>query len=229
MRTHEQLQIIKDNHSDPVQLCKVIHQDKINDLLKYYHANDPIEKNTGPKVLYVEEGQGIIDDIIESLRVQFDNFKVRSAHFFEVTEPHILHIDDGKDLPNAYKAFTIPLYTEGAHCSAAKLVMFDQYYYGGPVKFMQGGPVQKKNYYNTHLYEYSKVENTNNKGISQTFKNVYLSHLRDNWLNGLSVQAYFPWDIGSVICFDSLQIHSASNFKTAGITKKIGLSIFTVI
>ena len=55
-----------------------------------------------------------------------------------------------------------------------------------------------------------------------------LSHLKEEWLEGLTVQKYFPWTIGSIICFDSLQIHSASNFLNCGIESKLGLSIFTV-
>ena len=56
---------------------------------------------------------------------------------------------------------------------------------------------------------------------------MLLNHLKKEWLDGLSIDNYFPWKIGSVIAFDSLRLHSASDFNRAGITKKLGLSIFT--
>ncbi len=37
----------------------------------------------------------------------------------------------------------------------------------------------------------------------------------------------FDWKIGSVVGFDSLRLHCASNFKKAGISKKLGLAVFT--
>jgi len=230
MRNNLQIQEIKDTHSHAVQLHNIVPDWKIDFLKEHYeNAADvrKVQKETGPKVLYVREGAEVIDDILMSLRTEFGNFRVRSAHFFEVEHPHVIHNDDDFDYPKAYKAFTIPIHTEGAKSDNAKLIMFNQYYYGGPRKFMNGGPVQKKNYYNSHLYEYTKVENKDNTGIPEKFKKFYLSHLKENWLQGLSVDRYFPWQIGSIIAFDSLQLHCASDFRQAGITKKLGLSIFT--
>ena len=36
----------------------------------------------------------------------------------------MLHIDDDFDLPNTYKAFTIPLWVDGNDCNKIKLIMF---------------------------------------------------------------------------------------------------------
>ena len=69
---------------------------------------------------------------------------------------------------------------------------------------------------------------TNNKGIPEEVKNL-LTHLRPHWLEGLSVQCYFPWLSGSCIAFNSLQLHSASDFNRQGIIRKLGVSIFTTI
>lgn len=228
MRTEEQIDLIKQTHSKPVQLLKVVNEAKVKQLLEYYNQSDEkITKNTGPKVLYVEEGQDLIDDLLVILRLQFGNFKVRSAHFFEVDRPHVLHIDDDFDYPNSYKAFTIPLWVESGSCDKIKLVMFDQYYYGGPVKFFKGEDTVEQTYYNTPLFDYSDVENINNLGIPEVFRSTMLSHLKIDWLEGLSVNSFFPWTIGSIIAFDSLMIHCSSNFNKVGIKKKIGLSIFT--
>ena len=229
MRTKEQIDLIKRTQSDPMQLHNVLDTNKIDFLLNYYYAQEKIEKNTGPKVVYVKEGDNVIDDILKLLRVTFGDFKVRSAHYFEVNNPHILHIDDDFDLPNSYKAFTIPLWVNSNDCNKIKLIMFDQYYYGGPVKFFNGETSIEKTYYNVPLFEYSAVENLSTTTIPKPIKHALLSHLKDKWLQGLSINDYFPWTIGSIIAFDSLRIHCSSNFRNAGINKKIGLSIFTEI
>ena len=230
MRSNEQIAAIKKTHSPPVQLLNALDTNKIEFLLNYYHSQDKIEKNTGPKVVYVQEGTGVIDDILIPLRKQFGNFKVRACHFFDVDNPHILHIDDSYDYPTTYKAFTIPLWVENGDCNKIKLVMFDQYYYGGPVKFFKDEVFDKEViFYNKHLYEYTGVENLVDTGIPKNVKIKMLGHLKSKWLEGLSVHCYFPWTIGSIIAFDSLRLHCSSNFKNIGIKRKIGLSIFTEI
>jgi hypothetical protein len=214
----------------PVRLLNAISSESITSLIDYYNiSNSIIQKNTGPKVCVINEGDDVIDNILESLRTEFGNFKVRTAHYFDVSTPHIVHVDDDFNYSNSYKAFTIPLLTEGADCNLAKLIFFDQYYYGGPAKFIRNGPANKVEYYNKNLYEYTDVENLVDTVIPNTIKIKMLSHLKDKWLEGLSIHTCFPWTIGSIIAFDSLRIHCSSNFKNAGIKRKIGLSIFTEI
>lgn len=227
MRTQQQIKSIKSRESGPVQLVNILPITEVEKLISYYNeSNDKITKNTGPVMLTINEGQGVIDNILSLLRKTFGEFEVRSAHFFDVKDPHVIHIDDGKELPNSYKAFTIPLHVEGNDSDKAKLVMFDQHYYGGAAKFMKNGPANKVQYYNKHLYLYDDVDGINNKGIPIELKEMF-SHLREQWLEGLSVRAYFPWTIGSIIAFDSLQLHCASNFKKQNIKRKLGISIFT--
>lgn len=229
MRTTEQIDFLKKYHSDPIQLTKVVDMEKVDFLLNYYYSQEKIEKNTGPKVVYVKEGDDIIDDILFFLREHFGNFKLRSAHFFEVDSPHVLHIDDDFDLPNSYKAFTIPLWVDNNDCNKIKLVMFDQYYYGGPVKFFNKETNINQTYYNVPLFDYKNVENRSSKVIPNSIKEKVLSHIKNSWLEELSISNYFPWTIGSIIAFDSLRIHCSSDFRNVGINKKIGLSIFTEI
>ena len=226
MRTDEQIAEIKRHHSAPTQTLNLLNQEKVNFLLDYYNnSNNVIEKNTGPKVLYVKPGEGIIDDILEKLVPIIGNFNVRSAHFFDVKRPHVLHNDDSADYPTSYKAITIPLYIDGK--GIPRLVFFDQYFYHGPVKLFNGRKKETETYYNLALTEYSDVENLNYTRISDCIRQRLLTHLEERWLEGLSVQDYFPWTIGSGIIFDSLQIHCASNFLNEGVKRKVGLSIFT--
>ena len=226
MRTIEQIEKLKETHSDPQQVKNLLNEKKVNFLLDYYHNSKNVEeKNTGPKVLYVEPGEGIIDDVLENLKSVIGDFKVRSAHFFDVSKPHILHNDDANDLPDAYKAITLPLYIDGT--GTPRLVFFDQYYYHGPVKLFKGRRKEIEVHYNKPLIDYSEVSNLSQEQIPDWIRQRLLSHLKDRWLEGLSVHSYFPWTIGSGIIFDSLQIHCASNFLEENVTRKIGLSIFT--
>lgn len=230
MRTLEQIDFLKKHHSDPMQLVNSVSKEKIDSLLSYYtRSTNKVEKNTGPKVLYIKEGEGIIDDILVLLRENFGDFKVRSAHFFEVENPHVLHIDDDFSYPNCFKAFTIPLWVDQGICDKIKLIMFDQYYYGGPVKFYKGEENIEQVYYNKPLFTYSDVEHITDKTIPPVIKEKLLSHVKQTWLEGLSIHSYFPWTISSIIAFDSLRIHCSSDFRQIGIKKKIGLSIFTEI
>lgn len=230
MRSQEQIDKIKEKQSKPIQQIKFLSESRVEELLNYYFENkeNADVKPTGPKCLYINEGDGVIDDFLIPLRYNFGNFKVRNAQIFDTSVPHILHNDDGKDLPNSYKAFTIPLKVFDGNELDAKLCMFDQYYYGGPAKFCRGENFESKTY-NSIVTDYSNVEGLNDKGIPNDLRKDLLSHLDNKWLEGLSLQSYFPWIIGSYIAFDALQIHSASDFTNKGISRKIGLSIFTTL
>jgi hypothetical protein len=227
MRTKEQIDKIKQTESDPVQLWNVVTQQEINDLLNHYHSSDNvIEKSTGPKVLKINLDEGLIDNIVEKLKYTYGDFTVRNAHIFDVSKPHIIHNDDDFDYPQVYKGFVVPLYVNGPQ-NKTKFFVFDQYYYGGPAKFVNGlDTTDLPIHYNEFITDYTNVEGTNDNGIhGQLLKE--LTHLQPEWLEGLSVRCYFPWTIGSVISFDCCNLHSAGDFTIHGIKSKIGLSIFT--
>jgi len=230
MRTKQQIDKIKEKQSPPIQQFIFLNELEVEQLLLYYKNNsDKAEiKPTGPKCLYIKEGEGVIDYILVKLRDKFGDFKLRNAQIFDTTVPHILHNDDGIDLPNTFKAFTIPLQVFGENFMDAKLCMFDQYYYGGPAKFCKGETVASKTY-NSIVTDYKDIEGLNDKGIPGEWRTQLLSHLKDKWIEGLSLQGHYPWIPGSYIAFDALQIHCASNFVDVDITRKIGLSIFTTL
>lgn len=226
MRTQEQINTIKKYEQLPRVHEAVVSNEKTKFLLDYYHnSNDVIEKNTGPKVLFVKQGEDIIDDIIEKLQKIYGRFNVRSAHFFDVTQPHIIHNDDHKSLPNSYRAFTIPLWADGKD-SDIGLVMYEQFYYHGPAKFINGETEGgNKIYYNEFIRDYKNVDYLSTDKII----NTDISHLRSHWLEGLSIYKILPWKIGNILSFESLRLHSSTDFNSKGISRKIGISIFTTI
>ena len=229
MRTREQIDIIKQTESDPFSIPSAISTTEINKLLNFYFSsNNVIQKNTGPKVLKIEEHNPLLTPVIDRLKNITGDFDIRYAHFFDVTMPHMIHNDDLCEYPESAKAFTIPLKIYSNN-SDVKLVVFDQHYYGGPVKFVNGANTKDWNvYYNTFLTDYANVDGVNNKGIDTEFKNKYLTHLNDSWLQGLSINAALPWKVRDILCFDSLALHCSTDFRNVGIERKIGLSIFTL-
>jgi hypothetical protein len=226
MRNTASINKLKLTHSDPFVVNNIVNT---SPLLKHYFDNEDniIQKNTGPKVLKIDNNHDLLVPIIDTMQEKLLPFEVRYAHFFDVNMPHIIHNDDEFNLPQSYKAFTLPLKIYG-NSNDVKLVIFDQYYYGGPAKFFNGQQKKENVYYNAPVTEYSQVHNCNTNGIKNTFKAEYLSHLKDKWTEGLSVNTTLDWAIGSVLCFDSLALHCSTDFTNKGIERKIGLSIFTI-
>lgn len=193
-----------------------------------------IEKNTGPVTVNInpELHNEIYDDIIERLKKYLDyNFTVYSAFFFYTDVPHIIHNDDSYELPVTFKAITLPLKifpAEGYIGDYPSLCFFEQYYLEGPSKFFN----KSKNiptFYNKCVYDYGDVQNKKIDGISQKDKTKYLTHIKDVWLEGLSLESCIDWKPGRAIIFDNCRLHCASNFRDIGIKSKLGLSIFTCL
>lgn len=229
MRTQEQIDSVKQGQGDPFLMETVVTQQEIDCILEFYFSsNDVIEKNTGPKVLRIEEDNPILAPIIKRIKKEVGDFDVRYAHVFDVTAPHMIHNDDVNEYPDCYKAFTMPLKIY-SNTDDISLVVFDQYYYGGAVKFVNGADTTGwQAYYNQYLTDYNDVEGTNNQGIDSAFRKKYLTHLEDSWIEGLSIKEAMPWKVGRILCFDSLALHCSTDFRNVGVSRKIGLSIFTL-
>lgn len=225
MRTPQQIEQIKKGQGDPYSINNVV---DVELLYNYYVSKEGnvVQKNTGPKILKVDPAEDLFDSLIKSLKEKVGEFDVRYMHYFDVSDPHIIHNDDEFDYPNCYKAFTIPLHIYG-DSDDVKLIVFDQYYYGGPAKFVNGSDMSEYPvHYNKFLTDYSDIENQATTKLNDA-ELEHLTHLQPSWLKGLSINKILPWTIGEALCFDSLALHCSSDFKSKGITRKIGLSIFT--
>ena len=122
MRTLEQISHVKQGQGDPYSIRGIV---DVARLYKYYVLNeDRVEqKNTGPKVLNVDPTEEVFQPLIASLKEEVGEFNIRCMHYFDVTNPHIIHNDDEFEYPNCYKAFTIPLRIFGTS-DDVKLVVF---------------------------------------------------------------------------------------------------------
>lgn len=237
MRTQEEIDRIKSRFSKPYTIYGLLDDEDIKHLISIFRNSNQdkingyegkIKKNTGPITLGLEPflDDPVIVKIFNKLKDHIGDFEMNAGFFFETDYPHIIHNDDTFDLKDVYKGITIPLTITGNHTEFPKLCFFDQYYFGGPAKFFAGDS-NIPTYYNKQLYEYSQVDGVTDNPFDRTTYNNLLTHLRYNWLSGLSLKETLEWKPTSALVFDSVQLHCASDFRRLGIRSKMAISIFT--
>lgn len=231
MRTKEQIERIKSRFSEPYKVENFISENDIVQLIKIFegHGGDQTHKNTGPITLdlYPYFKDPIVSSILEKLKNYIGDYEIDGAFFFHVDYPHILHIDDTFHFNDVYKGVTIPLRLEGDKTTVfPKLCFFDQFYFNGPAKFFRDEE-NMPSYYNTPVFNYDNVYGKIGGKFDVAHRLKYFTHLKPRWLDGLSLHSVIEWKPTSAIIFDSTRIHCASDFRTLGVTAKLGISIFT--
>lgn len=229
---------IKKTLQKPYSIDHFINADEICHLIKIFQTADDtnsfysnkIYKNTGPITLDLKDyyDDEIVKSILERIQSIIGNFEITAAFFFYTDYPHVIHNDDTHELPSTvYKGINIPLklYAENI-IEYPKLCFFNQLYFNGPSKFFFADS-NIPTYYNKQVYEYSKVANISSTPISDDIIDTYFTHLKKQWLTGLSVDCMEDWIPGRAIIFDSVQLHCASDFRKLNINAKLGISIFT--
>jgi hypothetical protein len=230
MRTPEQILQIKTTVRDPHEIKNILTVEEVNCLIEIFNnhsADNKIYKNTGPITLDLKSNidNSIIIKILALIENSIGPFEITAAFFFQTSFPHIIHNDDSFELPdNVYKAITLPLSMEGFAGEYPKLCFFDQFYFHGPSKFFKGGDIIPT-YYNKQVYDYQDVSGLVDTPFADN--NNYFTHLKPQWLEGLSLHSALDWIPGNALVFDSTRLHCASDFRTLGIRSKLGISIFT--
>lgn len=242
MRTLEQINHIKKSFSDPYIVEDFITPADVKHLVSLFdndNTNDSVDpnqskvyKNTGPVTLNIQKylNDPVVDGIIKRLKLSIGNFEITAGFFFYTNYPHIIHNDDLFQLPDTvYKGITIPLRLDSDSdiTELPELCFFDQCYFHGPSKFFKGSE-NMPTYYNKQLYDYDEVDGLLDKDVidEETYQK-HFTHLKPQWLSGLSFKSSLPWKPGSCIIFDSVRLHCASDFRKLGIKSKLGISIFT--
>lgn len=225
MRTLEQINKIKQHFDDPYAVEHFLSKKDIGELIAIYDQQIKIVKNTGPITVDIDAllEKPVFRRILSAIQTEIGPFVVTAGLFFKTDYPHIIHNDDTFELPETvYKAITIPLIADGH--GTPKLCFFDQCYFHGPAKFFKGDN-NIPTYYNQQIYDYKDLDGV----VNQPFVGPaeYFTHLRPNWLEGLSLHSVIDWIPGQAIIFDSVRLHCASDFRQLGIKSKLGLSIFT--
>jgi hypothetical protein len=233
MRTREDINLIKSRITDPYSINDFITLDQVNYLVKLFESQktepNTIYKNTGPITLDIKDylQDTVISDIIEKLKKELGQFDITAGFFFSTNYPHIIHNDDTYQLPvGVYKGITIPLKTYGSD-SIPDLCFFDQFYFHGPAKFFNED-TDIPTFYNKQIYDYTDVDGISDQMIiDESTRNKYFTHLKPQWLKGLTLWGTLKWKPTSALIFDSIRLHCASDFRQQGITHKLGISIFT--
>jgi hypothetical protein len=230
MRTPDEILKIKNTIQNPYEIKNILSTDEINTLINIFKNHpdiDKIHKNTGPITLSLKEyiDHPLVIKIFNLVEKNIGPFDITSVFFFQTTYPHIIHNDDSFELPDTvYKAITIPLSMEGFAGKYPKLCFFDQFYFHGPSKFFNDDD-SIPTYYNKQVYDYQDVS-----GLVDTpfvDNDNYFTHLKPQWLEGLSLNSALDWIPGNALIFDSTRLHCASDFRKLGIKSKLGISIFT--
>lgn len=232
MRTQDQIKQIKELISDPFYVENFLSVEEVNSLVNLFEQQqiepNKVYKNTGPITLNINDffGNSVIQKIFDCLPAHIGKFELTTGFFFWTNYPHIIHNDDIYELPsNVYKGVTLPLKIYGP--GIPKLFFFDQFYFHGPSKFFKGES-DVPTFYNKQIYSYEDVDMIKEgMHIDKNTRLKYFTHVKDKWLEGLSLWGGFDWLPGNAIIFDSTRIHCASDFRTLGIQAKLGISIFT--
>ena len=210
---------------EPIQIDNFIsHMERSALLHAHTHNPSAIQKSTGPRVSMDLQNQ-VLEDIIQRIKENFGDFELHNTQIFQVKKPHVLHNDWSKFDNGQGLAFLMPLIHDGLE--NPKFVIYDQIVDDAAVKLFGGGPAPKNVHHNSSLLEYTTVKGTVNEPFDEEFYNTHLTHLKPNWVQGLSVRKVFDWKPGSLIVFHRCNIHSSSDFTNLGIQEKTGLSVFT--
>ncbi len=228
MRSESEQREIENLFSEPVSLENFLSQKEITYLIDIFEKSadeNKIFKNTGPITLNINFTVEPFKSLLDKFAPVLGDVEVISGFYFYTNQPHIIHNDDSFDLPKTFKGITIPLKFNGG-IKHPYLCFFHQYYLNGPAKFFKGES-NLPEYYNKNIFDYADVKNKVTTPFPKIIHDIYLSHLKYEWLEELSFDRAMPWKPGNVLVFDSVRLHCASNFLKQGITDKLGISIFT--
>jgi hypothetical protein len=228
MRSETEQQEIKNLLSEPVSLENFLSDEEINSLIDIFEKTSnesKIFKNTGPITLNIDFTIEPFKSLLNRFAPVLGDFDLISGFYFYTDYPHIIHNDDSFELPTTFKGITLPLRFRGSK-KYPYLCFFHQYYLNGPAKFVKGEK-ELPEFYNKNISDYTEIKNKSIKIFPKIIHDMYLSHLKYEWLDELSFDRALPWKPGNALIFNSVQLHSASNFLKQGITDKLGISIFT--
>lgn len=230
MRTSIQIEKIKSDIIQPYAVDNFLTEHEVQHLVQLFESRDlepaKVYKNKGPTTLDILEVMDdvVIQNVLAKISSEIGPFELTAGLFFYTNYPHIIHNDDTFELPDSvYRAITIPLKLYGNGNEYPKLCMFDQFYFHGPAKFFNG-ETYIESFFNKCVYDYKDVDGIVDKPIDPS---ISLTHLKPEWLNGLSIHSTLEWKPTNAIIFDSVRLHCASDFRSLGYEFKLGLSVFT--
>jgi hypothetical protein len=209
---------------DVKRFSNLISLDLLNQLKEDFYKNCT---NTWPGRRFYSDltiAQNLLQPILQELLP--GDWIVDGGNYFETDRPYRLHCDSGKHSPkHLYYNIVIPIefWADQYNEELNKLIITDQKWYGDAAFFVKGDI--SKNEYNICITDYDEVENLQ-LGFDKELI-AHCDHLNQQNLEGFSVKSIVSWNPGDIILFKRNFIHVTSNWKRAGVHKKLGLSLFT--
>jgi len=233
-RTTEEKQEIL-SRLEPTRVYEnVISDDLLNKLISFYESSDKTYKSTGPVTVEYMPYSGIYEHKHDPWWLELDSIitdkigdhGLFATNFFEVTQPHIIHNDDSiNKKPRLHKTVVVPIKIS----KPTKFAVFDQCYLEGPIKGRHGSTLKadKPKYYNDNLLDNSVLEYYTGRDFDKQVWADNFTHQPYIRYHGLSIESIVTWNPGDIIIFDTARLHCAVDFKSQGIEKKLGYSVFT--
>jgi hypothetical protein len=154
------------------------------------------------------------------------NWVVDGGNYFETVRPYRLHCDSGKDqVKRLYYNVVIPLqyWASNYQPELNKLIVTNQTWSGDAAFFIKGDVGQ--NEYNICVTDYSDVGNITDD--IDPYLKEHCGHLNPQNLEGFTTKAILDWRPGDIMIFKRNLVHVTTDWRMAGIERKLGLSLFT--
>lgn len=209
-----------------------LESEQIKQLLNLFlHSNKIVEKATGPSTLDLPnfENELIFCEVLKKIKLLYPLLSLKGGNFFYSEKPYIVHVDQINPQPDQTSVtfliplemtFSLPNYST----NECYLTIFNQTFQGGAAKFFFGDCDILQGVY-PHHYTQDLVEGLETTSPVST-KEPLLSHLKPQWLQGLSIHKNIPWKVGSLIAFKGDHLHASSNFLIQNIKSKTALTLF---
>jgi hypothetical protein len=151
---------------------------------------------------------------------------IDGGNYFETVRPYRLHCDSGKDeVKRLYYNIVIPLqlWATDYKPELNKLIVTDQTWSGDAAFFIKGDVGQ--NEYNVCVQNYADVGNITDTTEQYLLENC--GHLNPQNLEGFTTKASLEWCPGDIMLFRRDLVHVTTDWRKAGVERKLGLSLFT--
>jgi hypothetical protein len=215
--------------SKVIQIQKFLSAEMITSLCNLFFSNkELVKKPTGPTTLDISKikSEDQIERLFERIYKQLGSFEVLGGNFYHTSVPYVVHCDNMPD-ENGLPSFNIilPLLEEFSSQEQKDhfVVLFEQSFRGAARKFFFNDTNVPMGLY-PHQYDDKGVLGIVSGTPEQD--NPLLSHLKQDWLAGLSVAENMIWSPGNLLAFQGSRLHCSSNFSDIGLLKKLGLALF---
>jgi len=229
----------KDNviNTEPKQILDFITSEERNTLLDIFYSNEEKWhlrdglKDSQSRLNCPQDIPYIQDHIIPKILSIIGEAKCIGDNIYKTHGPYVIHTDANNDIEGLipYKNVVLPLKVDKD--LKTKIFLFNQRYYDKAAHFLNGSNKIITTVYNEIItdsyYNYDKMEFLEDNKISEQWweENININYIPYSNFEGLSLQCELPWEINSLIVFDSWQPHCSQNFVMNGSLYKIGLSL----